>query len=115
LTNANHVIFVSPFLTDSDSLFTQAMTQAEGRARRYGQERHVHVYRFLSLKTIDVDIYQARNNGMVLSEHGAEDHEPVKKPFKGFKESGFALVREAEGIQNKWGSGDFALKILGVV
>ena len=36
------------------------MTQCIGRAKRYGQQKTVHIYRFAALKTIDVDILQER-------------------------------------------------------
>ncbi|KAI9805360.1 MAG: hypothetical protein M1833_005813 [Piccolia ochrophora] len=61
LTNANHIIFLSPLLTDSQYRYDSSMTQAIGRARRYGQNKVVHVYHFLSLKTIDVDILENKS------------------------------------------------------
>lgn len=112
MTNANHVIFVSPFLTDSDTLFNQAMTQAEGRARRYGQLKHVHIYRFLSLKTIDVDVIQARNKGKFIAKNWAA--EPEVKPFASFLPSTFDLVEEQKGVFNEFGSGEAGSKILGL-
>ena len=36
------------------------MTQCIGRAKRYGQQKTVHVYRFVALRTADVDILQER-------------------------------------------------------
>ena len=36
------------------------MTQCIGRAKRYGQRKTVHIYRFVALRTIDVDILQER-------------------------------------------------------
>ncbi|KAI9846132.1 MAG: hypothetical protein M1838_001391 [Thelocarpon superellum] len=60
LTNANHIIFLSPFLTTSQYAWDSSTTQAIGRARRYGQKKMVHIYRFVSLKTIDVDILESR-------------------------------------------------------
>lgn len=42
------------------------MTQAIGRARRWGQEKLVHVYHFVTTKTIDVDIIEQRNQGKML-------------------------------------------------
>jgi len=42
------------------------MTQAIGRAVRYGQEKHVHIYHMLSMNTADVTIFQARNRGSVV-------------------------------------------------
>ena len=35
-------------------------TQAIGRIRRYGQTKHVHIYRFLTLDSIDETIYRER-------------------------------------------------------
>lgn len=65
LTNANHVIFVSPYLTDREQTYHAAMTQAIGRARRYGQTKVVHTYHFLALKTIDVDVFEQNNHVIV--------------------------------------------------
>lgn len=36
------------------------MAQAIGRSRRYGQQKHVHIYHFLALKTIEVNIFEQR-------------------------------------------------------
>ncbi|KAI9808767.1 MAG: hypothetical protein M1825_003920 [Sarcosagium campestre] len=63
LTNANHVIFLSPLLTATQYRYDSSMTQAVGRARRYGQKKTVYIHRFLSLKTIDVDILEERTPG----------------------------------------------------
>lgn len=35
-------------------------TQAIGRVRRYGQVKHVHIYRFLTLDSVDETIYKER-------------------------------------------------------
>jgi hypothetical protein len=62
---ANHVIFMQPYYTFGENAqenYDAAMTQAVGRARRWGQEKVVHVYHFLTVNTIDVDYYEARNN-----------------------------------------------------
>jgi hypothetical protein len=61
LTNANHIIFLSPLLTESQYKYDASMTQAIGRAVRYGQKKEVFIYRFLSLNTIDVEIAQERS------------------------------------------------------
>ncbi|KAJ4992203.1 hypothetical protein SVAN01_02222 [Stagonosporopsis vannaccii] len=61
LTNANHVIFVSPLLVESQYKYDAAMTQAIARSRRYGQEKKVHIYHFAALRTIDVDILEHRH------------------------------------------------------
>ena len=42
------------------------MTQAIGRAVRYGQEKHVHIYHLLSMNTADVTVFQARNRGSIV-------------------------------------------------
>ncbi len=46
------------------------MTQAIGRVRRYGQLKPVKIYKFLSLKTIDVDIIQGRTQKKLKQVHG---------------------------------------------
>jgi hypothetical protein len=61
LTNANHVIFVSPLLVDSQYKYDSAMTQAIARSRRFGQKKEVHIYHFVALRTIDVDILEHRH------------------------------------------------------
>ncbi|KAF2495114.1 hypothetical protein BU16DRAFT_561418 [Lophium mytilinum] len=58
LFTANHVIFLSPLLEVSQHDHESKMEQAIGRARRYGQKKTVHVYHFVALNTIDVDIMQ---------------------------------------------------------
>lgn len=58
---ANHAIFVSPLLTPTQAKYTAYETQAIGRIRRYGQEKHVNVIRLLTLDTIDVQIYKERS------------------------------------------------------
>lgn len=49
-------MFVSPLLCESAHEFHESRTQCIGRARRYGQTKTVHVYDFLALNTVDVDI-----------------------------------------------------------
>jgi broad specificity polyphosphatase/5'/3'-nucleotidase SurE len=61
LTNANHIIFISPLLVESQYKYDSAMTQAIARSRRYGQEKRVHIYHFAALRTIDVDILEHRH------------------------------------------------------
>ena len=60
LTCANHAIFLSPLLCNSQEEYIANETQAIGRIRRYGQSRHVYIHRFLSLDTIDIEIYEQR-------------------------------------------------------
>ena len=61
LTVANHAIFLSPLLAPSQEIYEACETQAVGRLRRYGQQKHVNIYRFLSSNTIDVQIYEERS------------------------------------------------------
>jgi SNF2 family DNA or RNA helicase len=103
LTNANHVIFVSPFLAESQQTYDQAMTQAMGRARRYGQTKPVHIYSFLSLKTIDVDILQLRS-GKILAANVAPA--PEFSPFELFVPSTLGLVDAAHGEKGEFGSAE---------
>ncbi|KAF9006107.1 hypothetical protein BDQ17DRAFT_1352752 [Cyathus striatus] len=60
LTCANHAIFLSPLLAPSMEIYTACETQAIGRLVRYGQTKHVHVWRFLVANTIDEEIYTQR-------------------------------------------------------
>lgn len=46
------------------------MTQAIGRARRFGQTRDVHVYHILARGTVDVDIFQDRTGKIVVKRDG---------------------------------------------
>ncbi|KAI0738504.1 hypothetical protein C8Q80DRAFT_1113269 [Daedaleopsis nitida] len=65
LTSANHAIFLSPLLTPTQEIYDACETQAIGRLRRYGQLKHVNIWRFISLNTIDVDIYEQRTKQKV--------------------------------------------------
>lgn len=60
LQNANHVLFLSPLLRDTQYAYESTMAQAIGRVRRHGQQKEIHVYRLLALHTIDVDILEHR-------------------------------------------------------
>ena len=67
LTNANHAIFLSPLLAVSKQAYDARETQAIGRVRRYGQVRHVRIYRFLTMDSVDETIYRERT-GMARDE-----------------------------------------------
>lgn len=67
---ANHVIFLSPFLAETQYDYDSVMIQAVGRSRRYGQTRHVHIYHLLAKMTIDVNVFQERRGNKVLVERG---------------------------------------------
>lgn len=43
------------------------MTQAVGRARRWGQNKTVNVYHFITAETIDADIFQMRHRKKLIS------------------------------------------------
>ncbi|KAL6167555.1 hypothetical protein ACJQWK_06975 [Exserohilum turcicum] len=58
LTNANHIIFVSPLLARSQCEYDSTMAQAIARSRRYGQEKKVYIYHVIAQRTIDVDILE---------------------------------------------------------
>ncbi|KAF4610679.1 hypothetical protein D9613_006998 [Agrocybe pediades] len=68
LTSANHAIFLSPLLAPSQEIYTACETQAVGRLVRYGQTKHVSVWRFLTTETIDEEIYAQREKALA---HGA--------------------------------------------
>lgn len=70
---ANHVIFLSPLLGQTQYDYDSSMTQAIGRCQRYGQTRHVHVYHLLAKLTIDVNIFQERRDKVLVEKDG----EPV--------------------------------------
>ncbi|KAK7727497.1 hypothetical protein SLS57_002970 [Botryosphaeria dothidea] len=96
LVNANHVVFISPLLTNTSQKYHAAMVQSIGRARRYGQQRSVNVYRFISPSTVDVDILEQRElrsqalraNQQIM----APPYEPGKKGYEKTQ-----LIKNGEG------------------
>ncbi|KAJ7043711.1 hypothetical protein C8F04DRAFT_1218730 [Mycena alexandri] len=60
LTSANHAIFLSPLLAPSQEIYDACMTQAVGRLVRFGQVKHVHIWRFQTQETIDEEVYAQR-------------------------------------------------------
>ncbi|KAJ7654469.1 hypothetical protein DFH06DRAFT_1298898 [Mycena polygramma] len=60
LTSANHAIFLSPLLAPSQEIYEACMTQAVGRLVRFGQVKHVHIWRYRTQDTIDGEIYDQR-------------------------------------------------------
>ncbi|BFZ58826.1 hypothetical protein PYCC9005_005891 [Savitreella phatthalungensis] len=77
LTGANHVIFVSPILADSLTKYTSQETQAIGRALRYGQRQKVHVHRFITLDSIDVDTYDKREREKAIAAEEQQQMEQI--------------------------------------
>jgi SNF2 family DNA or RNA helicase len=55
LTNANHIVFLSPLLAKTQYEYEANMKQAIRRARRYGQEKPVHVYHFVNICATRMD------------------------------------------------------------
>ena len=68
------MIFASPILAQSQDEYDALDEQCVGRARRFGQMKMVYVYRFLSLKTIDVDILQNRNGKKLVKDGKGGDY-----------------------------------------
>ncbi|KAJ7446763.1 hypothetical protein FB451DRAFT_1291430 [Mycena latifolia] len=67
LTSANHAVFLSPLLAPSQEIYEACMTQAVGRLVRFGQVKHVNIWRFKTLDTIDEEIYGQREAGSAAS------------------------------------------------
>ncbi|KAI0042198.1 hypothetical protein FA95DRAFT_1682698 [Auriscalpium vulgare] len=65
LTSANHAVFLSPLLAASQEIYIACETQAIGRLRRFGQTKLVHIWRFLTTDTIDVEIFEQRTGKKV--------------------------------------------------
>jgi site-specific DNA-cytosine methylase/SNF2 family DNA or RNA helicase len=96
LQNANHVIFLSPLLKNSQYEYSATMAQAIGRVRRHGQKRDVHVHRLVALDTIDVDILEHRERRITaLSER---DHPADQNSQPQLSQAERAqLIRDVEG------------------
>ncbi|KAF2711037.1 hypothetical protein K504DRAFT_532750 [Pleomassaria siparia CBS 279.74] len=97
LTNANHIIFLSPLLTESQYKYSASMTQAIGRVVRYGQKKQVHIWRFLSLDTIDVSIVQEREKKALVRVKGDEWKLIAREECETLEEKG--LLDEVHGAQ----------------
>ena len=78
------------------------MTQAEGRARRRGQVKHVHIYQFVSLNTIDVDVVEDREHAAFTDDALVQPN--YQTPYPAFKPSGFGLVNDDTGEQGMYRS-----------
>jgi hypothetical protein len=77
------------------------MTQAIGRSVRYGQEKHVHIYHMLSMDTIDITVFQARNRGSIVYQ-GSKAF-IVDKEFLDQRPASFSVL---EGPSLNFGLGD---------
>ncbi|KAF2722314.1 hypothetical protein K431DRAFT_284007 [Polychaeton citri CBS 116435] len=104
LQRANHVIFLSPLLRDTQYSYESTMAQAIGRVRRHGQTKLIHVYRIFALDTIDVDVLELRERrSSALTEQGHSAPKPpsIIKTGKGPKElpvERTQLLRDDEGV-----------------
>lgn len=68
LTVANHIIFLSPLLSDTLDSYHARETQAIGRAVRYGQTKEVKIWRFFTRGTIDVELFERMTDRNVIQE-----------------------------------------------
>jgi hypothetical protein len=96
LTNANHIIFAHPYLAERKT-YKAAMLQARGRSQRYGQLKHVHIYHWFTLNTIDVDVFQAGEKSILVPGEGGKGAEGQDRelPFSGFKQKfGYRLQKK---------------------
>ncbi|CAO1621917.1 unnamed protein product [Sympodiomycopsis kandeliae] len=62
LTIANHVIFLSSFVTDDQATYQSTLQQAKGRCLRFGQTKEVHIWQLLARSTIDEEMFEKREN-----------------------------------------------------
>ena len=118
LTKANHIVFLSPLLAKTQFDYESNMKQAIRRARRYGQEKAVHVYRFVSacatgkrsfmltpsqvaLHTIDVDIMEQREclltEPLTTRDHPNRKSQVEPSPERKPKPEKSRLVRTTKG------------------
>lgn len=88
----------------SQYLYESSETQAIGRARRYGQQKVVHIYRFFSLKTIDVDILEHRTHKKLVKNNGQFELADSS--------SSSTAVAAPDGPVDEWGGG--SLKVHGL-
>ncbi|KAK7207152.1 hypothetical protein BZA70DRAFT_270604 [Myxozyma melibiosi] len=68
LTVANHIIFLSPLLSNTVDSYRARETQAIGRAVRYGQTKEVKIWRFFTRDTIDTELFENMTGRKVLEE-----------------------------------------------
>ncbi|KAK8024231.1 hypothetical protein PG993_012297 [Apiospora rasikravindrae] len=83
LTIANHVIFLSPVIANSQPLYDSHMNQAAGRCIRHGQKKDVHVYHCVTEGTIEVDILELRKHKEVRVRPGFALGGLVPRKFEG--------------------------------
>ena len=77
------------------------MTQCIGRAKRYGQRKTVHIYRFVALRTIDVDILQEREQ-KTLVKASVKIEEIKKSGMIVMGGPGRKLLEKTWRLEKKW-------------
>ncbi|TKA23611.1 hypothetical protein B0A50_07445 [Salinomyces thailandicus] len=94
LQNANHVVFLSPLLRESQYLYDATMAQAIGRVRRHGQKKPVYVHRVVALDTIDVDVLEHREKRAdAIGERGM----PALRPPKSIQRRNALVAGDDDG------------------
>jgi hypothetical protein len=69
---ANHIIFFAQMAARNQYDYQASMTQAIGRAVRFGQKKHVHIWYLLALNTLDVGILQWQNSHLLVRRQNGE-------------------------------------------
>lgn len=105
LTNANHIVFLSPLLASTQYDYEATMKQAVRRVRRTGQKRPVFVHRFVALNTIDVDILERREK-LLTKPIWSQDH-PRKKSLPEPSRDAKSRPEPSKVVRDK--KGNFAL------
>merc|ERR1712146_36420 len=84
LTAANHVVLVHPMDADSREEAVAFEMQAIGRVKRPGQTRKIHIWRFVTVGTIEEEITQRHQKELWERQQSAKDIPkqlcPVKLP-----------------------------------
>lgn len=69
LTAANHVVFLHPMNAQDMATAVAYEKQAVGRVRRIGQQKDVHIWRFVAKETVEEHIHSL-HRGQVEAAHG---------------------------------------------
>ena len=102
------MIFISPPFTTTHAAYEASLKQSIGRALRYGQTKTVYIYKFLALKTIDVDIMEKRSGLRLVQEKdstwvmkSAEDLTEEQRMVNwgsGFVKQGYLEVDDVDAV-----------------
>ncbi|KAK8068086.1 hypothetical protein PG996_007198 [Apiospora saccharicola] len=92
LVMANHVIFLTPVIGNSQHLYNSHMNQASGRCIRYGQRaERVHIYHCVMEGTIEVEVLELRQRQKVQVEPGEALGKLVPQNSTGLEPVGSSL------------------------